>query len=606
MSKVIPALDNTGVTLSLPAGYATYTWQKVGSTTNLSTTNTLAVTAPGDYIAQVTEQFGCSSSFSPPFTVVNANGPNKPDAASGLIVAALTKTSLLLNWSQNPAPANNETNFEIYQGTKAGGPYKLVAITGADVSKDTITGLNSGTKYYYVVRAVNNTGAAAASNEGSAATIADVTPPTAPSSVAIAGTSRNSITVTWGSSTDDVAVTAYDIYINGNRSYTVSDPSKTSFTIYGLTQGQTYAISVKAKDGAGNVSPASNQVSASAVLAGLPYGYYLIPNTTSLLPDFTTLTPTSIGQQANLTITGFPATSYYAFLWQGYILIPQAGNYSFRTTSDDGSKVWLGALNGTTSPYTYGGSPIISNDGAHGSVSVTTNMIALQAGIYPIAIAYMNLTGGATMQFLWRTPSSGSSYLTVPNSAFADAAPNNGSAPAAPSNLIATTLSYNSVKLTWDDNSTNEAGFEIWRATSANGTYITVGSANAGANTFTDNTVAANTKYYYQIRSINTFGQSAFAKSYIEAEWKFNNNYVDSSGNGHMLTAGNTPTFDATAANVAEGSRSVKLNGTNQNITIANTSGFLQEAYNQRTISCWIKPTSTTGTSWRTIWVLRD
>jgi hypothetical protein len=93
-SSVIPALDNSSITLQLPTGYATYTWQKVGSSTTLSTTNTLTVSTAGQYIAQVTETGGCSSSFGNPFTVVAANGANAPDAASGVLAAPLSQTTV--------------------------------------------------------------------------------------------------------------------------------------------------------------------------------------------------------------------------------------------------------------------------------------------------------------------------------------------------------------------------------------------------------------------------------------------------------------------------------------------------------------------------------
>ena len=202
------------------------------------------------------------------------------------MASTLSQTKILLNWSQNPSPAFNETNFEIYQATSPGGPYTLVDITGADVVKDTVDGLNSGTRYYYVVRAVNNTGASGSSNEASAQTVADVVAPTAPTNVTVVGTTRSSISVSWTAATDNVAVTSYEIYVNGQKSYTVTDPSITTFTVYGLTTGQNYAISVKAKDQAGNASPASNQVSAQPLLAGLPYKYYQIPNTSTALPDF--------------------------------------------------------------------------------------------------------------------------------------------------------------------------------------------------------------------------------------------------------------------------------------------------------------------------------
>src|SRR6185503_16504841 len=57
-SNVIPALDNTSITLSLLTGYATYVWQKVGSSTTIGATTTLTVSTPGQYIAQVTETGG--------------------------------------------------------------------------------------------------------------------------------------------------------------------------------------------------------------------------------------------------------------------------------------------------------------------------------------------------------------------------------------------------------------------------------------------------------------------------------------------------------------------------------------------------------------------
>ncbi|HEY4205861.1 MAG TPA: hypothetical protein VGM31_03570, partial [Puia sp.] len=48
-SNVIPSLDAASVTLQLPTGYASYVWQKVGSSTTIGTTNTLTVSTPGQY-----------------------------------------------------------------------------------------------------------------------------------------------------------------------------------------------------------------------------------------------------------------------------------------------------------------------------------------------------------------------------------------------------------------------------------------------------------------------------------------------------------------------------------------------------------------------------
>src|SRR5580704_13434833 len=88
-SVVIPSLSSPSVTLQVPTGYATYVWQAVGNSTTISSTNTLNVTTPGQYIVEVTQTGGCSSSFSPPFTVESASGPNPPDPASGVLASAL-------------------------------------------------------------------------------------------------------------------------------------------------------------------------------------------------------------------------------------------------------------------------------------------------------------------------------------------------------------------------------------------------------------------------------------------------------------------------------------------------------------------------------------
>ncbi|MBS1653690.1 MAG: hypothetical protein JSU05_02505, partial [Bacteroidetes bacterium] len=80
-----------------------------------------------------------------------------------------------------------------------------------------------------------------------------------------------------------------------------------------------------------------------------------------------------------------------------------------------------------------------------------------------------------------------------------------------------------------------------------------------------------------------------------EATWQFNNNYIDSSGNGHTLTQSGNPTFDGAAANKKEGTYSIKFNGTNQYTTIPVSSTFLQNVYSQKTVSFWMKSSNNTG-----------
>ncbi|HUQ67486.1 MAG TPA: fibronectin type III domain-containing protein [Flavitalea sp.] len=162
-SKVLPALNGkTTVPLTLPSGYTAYQWVRVSDDAVVGSQQTF--NAPvGVFKAKYNDQFGCPYSFSPNFTVIDANGSPKPDAASNLVATGLSLTSTRLDWTQNA----NETNFEIYRGTTSGGPYQLINITAANAITYTDNDLDPNITYYYVVRAVNNTGAANASNQAS-------------------------------------------------------------------------------------------------------------------------------------------------------------------------------------------------------------------------------------------------------------------------------------------------------------------------------------------------------------------------------------------------------------------------------------------------------
>ncbi len=595
MSKVIPALDgHTAVTLAVPTGYATYAWKKTEDTTILGTQNTLSVSVPGAYQVRVVEQFGCSSDFSSQFNVIDADGPNKPDAAQQLIVSTVSNSSLRLDWSENPTPNYNETGFEIYQSLQPGGPYKLIAITGADITTYLVNGLGSNVKYYYKLRAVNNTGASAASNEASGTTSTDVLLPGSPGNLRITATTGNTISLAWDASIDDVGIRDYNLYINGALAYVI-DSNKTSFVATGLQNGVSYVFTAKAVDLSGNLSSASNQVTGQALISGLNYKHYT--GSYDLLPDFTLLTPVVTGTMPNVAITPRVQNDNFAFLWEGYITIPTTGTYYFRTNSDDGSKLFLGNLNGTTSPYTFSGPATVNNDGLHGQQDANSAALALTAGVYPIAICFFEKGSGEAMSISWRTPSSPTSYVAIPNAVFVEAPANLGTAPSAPSFLKAAAVAYNKINLTWKDNSSNETGFEIYRSKTQSGGYSVVAVATPDATTYADSALEASTTYYYQIRAVGQFGESALVSNIgngIEAKWGLNNALTDASGNGRLLTAPAPPSvFDA--ADKVEGSHAVTLNGTTQNLNIPASPSFLQNTYTQKTITFWAKSGNNTG-----------
>jgi chitinase len=90
----------------------------------------------------------------------------------------------------------------------------------------------------------------------------DTQAPTAPRNVRATGTTSSSVSLAWDASTDNVGVTRYDIVQNAT---TLTGSAATTFTSSGLTPSTTYTYSVRARDAAGNLSPASNQVSATTL-----------------------------------------------------------------------------------------------------------------------------------------------------------------------------------------------------------------------------------------------------------------------------------------------------------------------------------------------------
>ncbi|HEY6902636.1 MAG TPA: fibronectin type III domain-containing protein, partial [Puia sp.] len=395
MSDVIPATDGKNyVNLQVPDnGYTSYTWKKVGSDSVIGNTRILSVAQPGQYIVSVTQQFGCSSIYSPPFRVVDANGPNAPSPASNLVTNPVSFTQMELDWARNPNPANKETGFEVYRSRTPGGPYTFAGIVPADTVRFIDKGLTPNTKYYYVVRAVDSTGAAAVSNEANGVTTSDKTPPTAPSNVKATSTSFSSVSLAWTPSTDNVAVSNYFIYVNGQKSYSAKS-TDSSFIVSGLSANQQYTFYIVAIDGSGNQSTPSNQVSAASTFKGLNYSYYTTANGWSVLPDFTTLTPVMSGVMPNVSISNATQTTNFGYVWKGFIRIPVTGTYTFATSSDDGSAMWFNKQTAT-------GTPTVANDGLHGTVTQTSSAMNLQAGTYPVVYEFFQNGGGAAMSVSW-------------------------------------------------------------------------------------------------------------------------------------------------------------------------------------------------------------
>lgn len=493
-SNVLPSPDGRiSTSLELPAGYTSYTWRDANTNVVVNEGRVFPNAAVGAYTAIVQEQNGCSSQPSAVFNVASSNGPNPPDELNGLLGFAPSQTTTTLTWTQNPEPNINETAFEVYRSLSASGPFTLVAILPADATGFNDSGLDPNVHYFYKVRPVSATGAAVATEPVDVLTQLDVVPPTTPTDLRMTTTTNNSVTLAWNAATDNTGIDRYNIYLNGTLAKT---STTTTTTVFSLTPNTNYNFTIKAVDLAGNLSPFSNQLTTATVLRGLNYKYY--EGTWSALPNFSTLIPIETGNTPGVDISVRNRDENYAIQWEGYIYIPVAGNYTFETNSDDGSRVWIN------------GSLVVDNDGAHG-MQYREGTRNLSVGSHQIVIGFQQGAGGFGMEFYWKNTAHGiTSRQLVPTVQFMQTGPNQ-TAPNPPTNLTATAVSYDRINLTWSDAGGQETGFQVYRSTVNEGPYAVIATTAANVTTYADMTVSPNTRYYYRVQAIGASGSSGFS-----------------------------------------------------------------------------------------------
>jgi hypothetical protein len=158
---------------------------------------------------------GIRALYPPTASSSNGQAPATPSALVASVNPANPMSSLALAWADN---ANNETGYSIERSSD-GRSFAQIGQAGANTAAWTDTGLNSGTVYYYRVRAFNNSGNSAYSNTASAQTVTGSAPvgSTAPTSDATLTARGYKVK---GSQTVDLAWTglsgsSVDIYRNG-------------------------------------------------------------------------------------------------------------------------------------------------------------------------------------------------------------------------------------------------------------------------------------------------------------------------------------------------------------------------------------------------------
>jgi chitodextrinase len=175
-----------------------------------------------------------------------------PTAPSSLQVSARSTTEIDLSWGASTDDVGVD-HYEIYRN---GAAYaSTVNITYND------SGLTPNTAYSYYITAFDAAGnQSAASNTVDSTTLADTSPPTAPSNLHQTGSTVSSVSFSWNASSDNVGVVAYNIYRSGSL---IRSQSGTTYTDTGLSPFNAYQYNISAVDAANNASNLSSSLYAA-------------------------------------------------------------------------------------------------------------------------------------------------------------------------------------------------------------------------------------------------------------------------------------------------------------------------------------------------------
>lgn len=193
-------------------------------------------------------------------SVPDATDPSIP---TNLTATVISSSRIDLSWT---ASTDNVgvTGYNIYRGGN------LIGTSATNSFSN--TGLSPSTLYNYRVSAFDLAGnESGLSNQASATTMAqtggDTTPPNAPANLMAMANSSSQINLSWNFSSDNVGVTGYNIYRNGQL---VGTTANNTFNDTGLSPSTTYNYRVRAFDAANNQSTESNQASATTLAVTTP------------------------------------------------------------------------------------------------------------------------------------------------------------------------------------------------------------------------------------------------------------------------------------------------------------------------------------------------
>jgi fibronectin type 3 domain-containing protein len=185
---------------------------------------------------------GGSGDVAPPNYTPALNAP------SNLTATGAGEAQIDLSWTDN---SSDENGFKIERKT-SGGEYSEIATVCANVTNFSDTGIASNSTYFYRVRAYNDNGNSAYSNEASAA--ASTTHPAAPTGLNAEAVSSSQINLSWTDASNNEAGFRIERSLDGNNWSQIAEVAAdtVSYVDTGLDGNTTYYYRVRAYNTVGN------------------------------------------------------------------------------------------------------------------------------------------------------------------------------------------------------------------------------------------------------------------------------------------------------------------------------------------------------------------
>jgi hypothetical protein len=233
--------SNDGTTFSASEAYAT---SKTWALTSGDGTKTVYV--------QYQDVAGNWSTAATDTIVLDTTAP----ANSAITATVVTSSSVTITWTTNE-PSTSQVDYGPTTSYGSTTPLDSTLVTAHSV---TLIGLTSNATYNFRVRSSDAVGNEAIS--ANATFIIDTAAPSIPTGLTATAISSSQINLSWTASTDNVAVTGYQVLRGG---IVIATVATTSYSNTGLTTGTNYVYTVKAVDAAGNASAESTSANATTL-----------------------------------------------------------------------------------------------------------------------------------------------------------------------------------------------------------------------------------------------------------------------------------------------------------------------------------------------------